>query len=110
MQSGPEDSGIRDQVIEMIRDITRSRRAINDGTRLFHDLSISGDDAADFLDLVQQRFSVQMSALKFDEYFPNEPDGILYFKGKFLGFGQGKKELTVGHLLKVIERGHWVDP
>jgi hypothetical protein len=104
------DSEVRDVVIAMIREIAGHRGQISEKTRLFHDLSISGDDADELLTRVQERFGTSLSGMNFDELFPNETEGIFYRWGRFLWFGRTKKEFSLGHLLRVIKEGCWVDP
>ena len=48
--------------------------------------------------------------MKFEEFFPNETEGIFYRRGKFLGLGKPKREFSLGHLHRVIKEGRWLDP
>jgi hypothetical protein len=104
------DSEIRDVIMAMIRELAGHRDQLTDRTRLFHDLSISGDDAGDLFSLVHKRFGTSFSGMNFEEFFPNETEGIFYRRGRFLGFGRPKRELSIGHLLAIIKQGHWVEP
>ena len=96
--------------MELIRELAGHHGQINDKTRLFHDLSISGDDAADFFDRVHKRFGTSFSGMNFEEFFPNETEGIFYRRGRFLGFGRPKREFSIGHLLEIIKQGRWLEP
>lgn len=104
------DSEVRDVVIAMVREFAGRRAHLSEETRLFHDLSISGDDAGDLLDNVHKRFGTDFSEMDFDEFFPNETEGIFYRRGRFLWFGRTKRESSLGHLLKVVNEGRWLDP
>jgi hypothetical protein len=48
--------------------------------------------------------------MNFDEFFPNETEGIFYRRGRFLWFGRTKREFSLGHLLRVVNEGRWLDP
>ena len=98
----------RDVVIELIRKITLSSKAIGDETRLLHDLSISGDDAYELLSAIEKQFGPITVGMNFDDYFPNETEGMFYRRGKFLGLWMPKKELTVGDLLTCVKAGRWM--
>jgi hypothetical protein len=94
----------------MIRELACHRGQLSEKTRLLHDLSISGDDAADLLDRVQKRFGTSLSGMNFEEFFPNETESMFYRRGRFLGFGRPKRELSLGHLLRIVKEGRWLDP
>jgi uncharacterized protein DUF1493 len=98
----------RDVVIGIIRRIASSSGPICDQTRLLHDLSISGDDAIELLSAIEKQFGPFTVGMEFDDYFPNETEGMWYRRGKFLGLWKPKKELTVGDLLTCVKAGRWV--
>jgi len=103
-----QGDGARDVVIGLIRKITLTKGLINDQTRLLHDLSISGDDAIDLLSAIEKQFGPITIGMNFDDYFPNETEGMFCRRGKFLGVWKPKKELTVGDLLTCIKAGRWM--
>lgn len=41
-------------------------------TRLYHDLNIYGDVAESYIELLSEKYGVDTSCFKFDEYFPAE--------------------------------------
>jgi hypothetical protein len=110
MRTSNSDAKVGDIVLAMIRELTGHRPQIDEEARLLHDLSISGDDAWDLLDQVQKRFGTSLSGMNFEEFFPNETEGIFYRRGRFLGLGKPKREFSLGHLLGVIKEGRWLDP
>ena len=99
----------RDVVIGTIRKLTLSSARIDDQTRMLHDLSISGDDAVELLSTLEKQFGPITVGMDFNDYFPNETEGIWYWRGKFLGLCKPKKELTVGQLLMWIKLGRWTE-
>jgi hypothetical protein len=103
------DSEVRDVVIALIRGIAGHRGPISKKTRLCHD-PISGDDANEHLTRVQERFGTSLSGMNFDGFFPTETESIFYRRGRFPGFGRAKREFSLGHLLRIIKEGRWLDP
>lgn len=96
----------------LLRKITGIRRPILDSTRLFHDLSLSGEDAVEFLNYVHQTFGTRFEGFEFDVYFPDELDGFLMHIAKHL-FGykaRRYKDFRFGHLVQVVEAGAWFEP
>lgn len=104
-----QNDDARDIVIGIIRKFASSSATIGDQTRLLHDLSISGDDASELLEALEKQFGPITVGMEFDDYFPNETEGIFYRRGKFLGFWKPKKELTVSQLLTCIKLGRWTE-
>jgi hypothetical protein len=98
----------RDVTVAIIRKFASSSEPIGDQTRLLHDLSISGDDAFELLSELEKQFGPFTIGMEFDDYFPDETEGMWYRRGKFLGPWKPKKELTVGDLLTCIKAGRWV--
>ena len=110
IHSSNSDAEIRDIVLAMVHELTCYRGQLNDETRLLHDLSISGDEAWDLLSGVQKRFGTSLSGMNFEEFFPNESESIFYRRGRFLGLGKPKRDFSLGHLLRIIKEGRWLDP
>jgi hypothetical protein len=81
-------------VERMIRRITGAQR-IGLATRLFHDLSIAGDDAGEFVDEVVETFGTSFEGFPFDQYFPDESEALLAHMSRRLGTGRVWKPLTV---------------
>jgi len=100
----------RDAVVALIREIVGKREIVDTSTRLFHDLRISGDDAFDLLTEIHRKFGTSFKALDFHAYFPAEGDDFGWRLWKLFGYTDNQKALTLGHLLKVIEAGHWYEP
>jgi hypothetical protein len=79
------------------------------GSRLFHDLSIAGDDAAELLDELMRECGASFEGFVFGDYFPSE--GEAFFAHHLRRFVGGKwKPLTIEHLAEVVRRGRWFEP
>ena len=80
-------------------------------TELHADLRISGDDAWELIERVHQVFGTSFVGLSLGDFFPgeNDPPG-----GFWLGKASEKppdlRPFTFGHLLAVVECGHWFEP
>ncbi len=85
-------------------------RQVEIQTELFHRLGIAGDDAAELIDDVHERFGTDFSGFRFDDFFPNEADALGSHVARVLGVRSQKKPLTPGHLAQVVEKGRWFEP
>jgi hypothetical protein len=83
---------------------------IDDDTRLYHDLSISGDNASELIDDIHREFKTDLIGMRFWDYFPEEADAFLEHIGRLLGFRSRRKPLTVAHLSLVVKEGSWREP
>ncbi len=97
-----------EKIIDFISDFCRiSKDKLSASKSLLYDLGIDGDDAMDLLDAYSDKFCVDMSNFKFDEYFGSE--GFDFFKSLYeLLFYRKKlrlKKLTVGDLVEAAKRG-----
>lgn len=52
-----------------------------------------------------EHFGTRFEGFDFGMYFPNETEAVFWPIGGLLGWRHPKKEITVGHLLAVVERG-----
>ena len=105
-------SQARDFLALEVGRIARTKRKISDSTAIFHDLSIAGDDAYEFLANVQKRFGTKFERMDFSKYIPDETEAIWFHFGRLLGLHPEKKKrrLTIGHFLDVIQSGDWFEP
>jgi len=62
-------------VIAVIDDVNPSGKRVTTETCLWHDLHISGDDAAELLEEIAKRYHVTFQDFPFRDYFPNETEG-----------------------------------
>lgn len=92
------------------RILADTKPPISDKLRLCQDLSIMGDDAYELLTRIIEHFGTRFEGFDFQTYFPNETEAAFWHIGRLIGWRYPKKEITVGHLVAVIERGHWFDP
>jgi hypothetical protein len=83
---------------------------INEETKVYHDLKISGDDALELLGDLRDEFGTDFSKLNFSEYFPEESEAFPEHLARLLGSGAARKPLSVGHLLQVVRVGQWQEP
>jgi Protein of unknown function (DUF1493) len=67
-----------DIVFRYLRELGHSEQHIarmSKDTRLFHDLRIYGDSALEDLEILQERFGVDLSEFEFGKYFPPQFEG-----------------------------------
>lgn len=84
---------------------------LHDCTRLFHDLGMGGDAANDLLEGIHRRFGTSFREFDFESYFPGEHDAFWFFHlRRFKWVARQKKDLTLGHLIKVVQAGKWFGP
>ncbi|MBL1411573.1 DUF1493 family protein [Sphingobacterium faecale] len=96
------------ELIKLLQDYCGADPHITESTRLFHDLDLYGDDAAEFFDRFKDRFTVDMCDFCFADYFPNEGDWILPTILRFL-IGRPQpiyRPLTVSDLQLAIDCGY----
>ncbi len=72
---------------------------IDSKTSIQDNLKIFGDDASDFLIKFCEKYEIDYSDFKFDDYFRSEPSWLDVFKKK-----REFKSFTVGDLLTAIEK------
>ncbi len=79
--------------------------------RLEQDYGITGDDAGEILDYMNTELGVNLSEMKFDQYFYCEGETFLnhIFNRQRLNHRKAFP-VTVGHLVKVAELGRWYKP
>jgi hypothetical protein len=84
-------------------------RKLNDTDRLYQDLLLTGDDAYELLAEIKRRFGTSFDTLDFAIYFGegDRANWLLHLNGYR---DPNCRESTVGHLLNVIEAGHWFEP
>jgi len=107
------EEDIQEQICELLRkSYVPSETEIFGDTRLFHDLNIWGDDAYEFLTIIQKRHVIDFDGFDFRAYFKQE--GITLpglEKDGPLGPGPRiKKPLTINHLVQVCKQQKWFDP
>ena len=103
-----KDEPIFDQLINfIINERWEYDFELNRSIRLYSDLKIWGDDAVDFFIKFRDKFGVDISHFKLDEYFdPEGFDMISFFSSLFnRGVKRKKKEITLGDLEKAIILG-----
>jgi len=100
----------KDCIIKITKEIAGSKIYIDENTRLYHDLGISGDDMHELLTELHGKFGTSFIEMDFDRYCPNETDGLIEHWLEKLGFGKKWTPLTINHLVQVVRAGSWFDP
>ncbi len=99
----------KEDLLKLINDYSPIRCQGRDEERLYHDLRISGDDAADFLDKYSILFNVNIGNFQFSDYFPHEGASLVAnLMGLHIAPGQPYKDLTIADLLTGIQYGRLV--
>ena len=87
-----------------------SSSPIDENTSINNDLEIMGDDADFILLEFEKKFNISLEGMNIKEYFVPE----LVFKYWYYKWFKPEKlvrpPLTIGHLVKVVKRGHWFLP
>jgi len=79
-------------------------------TEILHDLGVAGDDAWELLEEINARFGTNFSELPFSAYFPDETEALGVHVAQLIGHRSSKRPMTFEHLVRVIDRGAWLDP
>ena len=80
-------------------------------SRLYHDFSLSGDDAWEFLEAFASKYNVEMKKFNFETFFVTEGDAMWLWMIEIFGWRDKKVvPVTVSHLVSVAEKGSWFDP
>ena len=99
-----------ERVVACLRPFVSRRVRLTPGTRLYHDLGMSGDDADEFLSALFAMHDVAARGFKFDRYFDNEFNTAGAWIAHRLGWRLTHPAITIGHLSEVIRAGAWFDP
>jgi hypothetical protein len=104
-----DQSRVRDEVVAMLSlmSLAMQRDEIGDGTELYYDLHIYGDDMFEFLQWLRQTFKVKLD-VNIMKYGPREGmEPILFRKARQRRqrARQQFKSLTVGDILRAVEVG-----
>jgi hypothetical protein len=85
-------------------------RRVSPHQRLYQDLGLSGDDMMEIFAALSERFGTRFAALQFEEYFPDESEGLTDRIEGWVGLARNRKVLTIRHLSAVAQRGEWFEP
>jgi Protein of unknown function (DUF1493) len=98
------------ELVRFIADFTGYQKEINLDTSINCDIKIDGDDASDFIQHIERKYSVDFTGFQFKRYFSEE--GFRLFDIAILyNWISGKREyeiLYVSDLLSAIKRGKWL--
>lgn len=91
--------------------VTAHRHQFSLTGELYADLAISEGDAAQLLNMVSEKFDTSFVGMDFHSYFPDEPSALWHQRWNRLSRRRpGFKSFTFGHLVMVVEQGHWSEP
>ncbi|TNE57340.1 MAG: DUF1493 family protein [Alphaproteobacteria bacterium] len=87
----------------------------DESTRIEQDLHLRGDDLWRVLERITAEYGTDFSALEWKKFFHGEywrlRDMFWAIQNRWFGIATtDRPEVTVGHLIDVIERGQWFDP
>lgn len=79
-------------------------------TKLYEDLKIDGDDAFELLQAFSEKFNVDMSEFKYNEYFAPEGIDIIGVLSRLFKDKEKKKlkSLTLADLEEAAKEGKWI--
>jgi hypothetical protein len=64
----------------------------------------------EIFDAVSARFGARFSGLRFEDYFPDESDGLTDRLERSVGLAKPRQAITVRHLVAVADGGEWFEP
>ena len=101
---------MEDKLLKILEGFAPIDFSTESNPKIYHDLGIYGDDAAEFLKAYSKAFNVDLSTFIFDEYFPPEVDVLTsVFLKLFRSRKIHYKELTVKMLLESAHRGTFTE-
>ncbi|AMO71710.1 hypothetical protein AZE99_07485 [Sphingorhabdus sp. M41] len=97
-------------------------KLINEKTSVNQDLRIAGGDVIEFVDLIAEKYGDEVYQWPWDRFaILDEGLSPLFlpmlvwqliswpFRGTF-GYPNELERLTMGHIAKAIDTGHWIEP
>jgi len=98
------------EIIELAKEISRSKIHMSGSTKLYQDLGIAGDDMSELLMALQKKFGTSFQEMSFEKYYPNDLDAFIDHILRKVGLGSKWPPVTIGHLAQVVKSGSWFDP
>ncbi|MBW3624420.1 MAG: DUF1493 family protein [Armatimonadetes bacterium] len=97
---------VKDLMVEQLR--VRPDQVELD-TTIEDDLGTTGDDAMELMGAFMYRFKVDMTDYDHQKHFDQEASGCFFL---WWGWGQAREfqPVTVEHLVRVAQGGHWFNP
>ncbi len=112
---------ILNHVIAIAKEVS-GLNAVNENTAIDQDLQMSGDDITDFADLIALQYGDDVFKWPWERFaIMGEGLSILFLpmliwqlitwplRGTF-SYPNDLERLTLGHIAKAIEAGHWIEP
>lgn len=76
-QSMPQSADlVFDRIVALLRSKMGTTANVTQDTEILRDLNLWGDDAGDFFDAYVREFGLDMSDLRFTDYFPQEGEHV----------------------------------
>jgi len=79
-------------------------------TSINNDLEFSGMDVTFLFERLEKEFNIPFTEMPYGKFFHDEVVYLFLFYKLFQPQKLYKPPLTIGHLVKVIERGYWFEP
>lgn len=103
---------IKDQVISIISHHSGwQTKNIFPASRLESDLKIIGGDSFAIIGEIEKTLGADFSSMAFEQYFHSKGESFL---SRFINIKRERHRkafpVTVDHLIKVVENGHWFSP
>lgn len=87
---------------------------LTDGSSLFHDFGVTGDDGLELLNAIANEFEIDMSDVDSRRYFGSEsaynPINHLYCFVRGKKMDEGIIRLEIANLKQSVESGGWQEP
>ena len=104
-----------DPLLEVISEMTGVKpHKLSDDRSLLHDFGVAGDDGAELLEAIGQRFNLDVSQVDPDRYFGPEaalnPIYALWCLIRGQRLDADIVRLQISHLRRSIDAGHWIEP
>jgi len=109
------------KIIALAKEVS-GQESISADTAVHQDLTIAGGDVGDFVELIAEQYGDDVYDWPWDRFaIMTEGLSVFFlpaliwqlvtwpFRGAF-GYPDDIERLTMGHIAKVIDAGHWMEP
>jgi hypothetical protein len=97
---------IYEKILTFVLEETGTRKCLTRQTDLLRDLGVDGDDASEFMYNFGEKFQVDLSNFRFDNYFGGEGLSLIIFI-KSLFSPPVKSSCTIELLFDAASNRHW---
>lgn len=99
----------RDELRGMVRYIGGYKKPLEDAMCIFHDIGIAGDDAWELLEHIQKNGALHLMVFNSPSIFLMNMKRLAIIYASYWVSRTRKKRLTLGHLVEVVDAGHWFE-